>query len=188
MSHRLSQILDWIILDHFTWDKKQVSQGVGVLSLICIVTLAIHLELVEGMTPAARGQPDWIISENAFHLKVIKGNTEAARQDVIEDPTVYRYVNSQRINWLFIIKLSPWIRGFYERLVVVMKMTLKKSIGKLRLTVIQLQLILVETEATLNSITLIYLKDYINQQVTPTLAHFLRSRVKITANWKWRRR
>ena len=60
-----------------------------------------------------------------------------------------------------------------------MKMVLKKSIGKLRLTGVQLQTVRAETEATFNSTTLINLNDYINHQVAITSAHFLSSSKKI---------
>lgn len=57
-------------------------------------------------------------------------------------------------------------------MVGVKKMGLKKSIRKLWLTGIQLQTLLAEIEASLKSITLIYLNNYINHQVAIMSAHF----------------
>ena len=62
---------------------------------------------------------------------------------------------------------------FYEHLVGVPKIPVTKSIGKLRLTVIQLQIMLTEIETTLNSRPLVYLRDDINDHVTTTPMHFL---------------
>ena len=63
--------------------------------------------------------------------------------------------------------------GFYERLVGVTKMALKKSIVKLRLTSVQLQTILAEIEGTVNSRPLTYLNDDLDDQSIITPAHFL---------------
>ena len=52
-------------------------------------------------------------------------------------------------------------------------MALKKSIGKLRLTSFQLQTVLTEIEATLNSRPLIYINDDINDRTIITPMHFL---------------
>ena len=65
------------------------------------------------------------------------------------------------------------VDGFYERLVGVTKMALKKSIGKLRLTSLQLQTTLAEIEATLNSRPLIYINDDLKDQTIITPMHFL---------------
>ena len=75
---------------------------------------------------------------------------------------------------------------FYERHVGVTKIAVKKSLGKLRLTGIQLQRILTEIKATLNLRPLIYLTDGINDHVIITPMYFFFSQHKegLTTSWK----
>lgn len=62
--------------------------------------------------------------------------------------------------------------GFYERLVGVSKMALKKTIGRLSLTRSQLHTIITEVEGVVNSRPLVYVdNDLENQIITPM--HFL---------------
>ena len=69
-------------------------------------------------------------------------------------------------------ELSPWMEGFYERLVGITKTALKKTIGKLYLTHTQLQTIITEVEAVINSRPLVYVDDDLeNEIITPN--HFL---------------
>ena len=86
---------------------------------------------------ARRGKPNEIISDNASQFKVAKNAIDLAWENLVKDPDVISYVNERRIKWSFVIELSPWMGGFYERLSIT-KMALKKSIGKLCLTSIQL--------------------------------------------------
>ncbi|XP_057305456.1 uncharacterized protein LOC130642387 [Hydractinia symbiolongicarpus] len=150
----------------------------------CITTRALHLELVDGMSAehfllalrrfiARRGKPNQIVLDNASQFKAAKETIDLAWKSTINDPTVHSYLANERIEWSFIIELSPWMGGFYERLVGTTKMALKKSIGNLRLTSTQLQTILTEIEATLNSRPLTYLGDDLNDQTFITPAHFL---------------
>ena len=59
--------------------------------------------------------------------------------------------------------------GFYERLISITKMALKKSIGKFCLTSIQLQTILPEIEAVVNSRPLVYVNNEVERRtiITP---------------------
>ena len=67
--------------------------------------------------------------------------------------------------------------GFYERLVGITKTALKKTIGKLYLTHTQLQTIITEVEAVINSRPLVYVDDDLeNEIITPN--HFLPLNIK----------
>ena len=68
---------------------------------------------------------------------------------------------------------SLWIGGFYERLVGISKMALRKAIGKTCLTMLQLQTFLTETEAIINSRPLVYLGEDLNDSTALTPSHFL---------------
>ena len=111
----------------------------------CTAVCAVHLEVVEDMTAehfleafwrfiARRGKPIKIISDNATTFKAAKNTIDTAWNDIARDREVHSYLSKNRIEWKFIIELSPWMEGFYERLVGITKTALKKTIGKLYLT------------------------------------------------------
>ena len=56
--------------------------------------------------------------------------------------------------------------GFYQRLVGITKMSLKKTIEKLYLTQTQLQTIITEVEAVINSGPLVYVDDDLENQLS----------------------
>ena len=67
--------------------------------------------------------------------------------------------------------------GFYERPVGITKAALKGTIGKLHLTHTQLQTIITEVEAVINSRPLVYVDDDLeNEIITPN--HFLSLNIK----------
>ena len=118
--------------------------------------LLIHLRCCEGRPPivddlAADGfllalrrfiarwaNPSEIISDNAAQFKLSKSTINVTWQKVIKDPSGQSYISNLGIKWPFIIELSPWRGGFYERLVGSSKMALTKSIGKNYLISLQL--------------------------------------------------
>ena len=63
--------------------------------------------------------------------------------------------------------------GFYKRLISITKMALKKSIGKLCLTSIQLLTIMTEIEAAVNSRSLVYVNNEVEHRTIITPMHFL---------------
>ena len=165
-------------MDRYLSKKATECSKVWACLFTCIATRGIHLELVEDMTPeqflmalrrfiARRGKPEVIISDKVADITI-----EKAWQKVLRDAEVQSNVSEQRITWLFIKELSPWIAGFYERLIGITKMALKKSIERLSLTNIQLQTTLSEIDAIVNSRPLIYLEGDVNSQII-TPHHFL---------------
>ena len=89
-----------------------------------------------------------------------------AWENVVKDPVI-SYVKERRIKWSFIIEFSPWMEGFYERLISTTKMALKKSIRKLYLTSIQLQTILTKIETVTNSRRLVYVNNEVEHRTLP---------------------
>ena len=99
---------------------------------ICLVTRAIHLELMKDMTAeeflcgflrfiSIRGTPAEITSDNALHFKTASKVLDLVWKDVIRCEEVQDYVSNSRIKWSFIVELAPWMGGFYERLVGLVK-------------------------------------------------------------------
>ena len=119
------------------------------------------------------GTPDQIISDNVTQFKLAKKTIAGIWSDILNDPDVQSYVATKGIQWKFIIQLAPWMGGFYERMVGVVKSSLKKSIGHVSLDMIQLITFLSEAKAVVNSRPLVYVGDDINSDITLSPAHFL---------------
>ena len=156
----------------------------------CVAVRAIHLELVEDMSGnefiealrrfvSRRGKPKRIISDNAKQFKLAKNTIDLAWAELIHDPEVLSHASKHKIDWSFIVELSPWMGGFYERLIGVVKRCLRKSISKLTLTSSQLRTILAEIEAVVNTRPLVYVGEDIDQQTVITPAHFTSINPKI---------
>ncbi len=64
--------------------------------------------------------------------------------------------------------MSPWMEGFYERLVGMVKRGLKKALGKRLATIDHLHTIITEVEAVLNSRPLVYVDSDLEDQVAMT--------------------
>ena len=141
----------------------------------CINVRAIHLELAGNMITesflmcfrrfmARRGKPAMIISDNANQFKVGKLVADDIWNPIERDTDVQTYVSNEGIKWKFVTEYSPWQGGFYERLVGITKRSLRKSLGKSKMDEQQLSTILVETEAVINSMPLVYVENDINSK------------------------
>lgn len=82
-------------------------------------------------------------------------------------------MSTKGIKWKFITELAPWIGGFYERLVGLVKRSLRKSLSRRLVTDVQLITVLKEIEATISSRPLVYVGDHVNSMITLTPSHFL---------------
>ena len=78
---------------------------------------------------ARRGKPAQIISDNAKQFKQASSTLDITWHEMLHNPEVQTYSSNQRIKWKFIVELSPWMGGFYERLIGVTKRAFMKSIG-----------------------------------------------------------
>ena len=160
------------------------TQKVWICLFTCLVTRAVHLELMQDMTTeqfllglrrfvARHGSPHSIISDNASQFKLAADTIDKIWGQILTEPDVISYSVTERIRWKFIVELAPWMGGFYERLVGLVKRSLRKSIGKLCLTNEQLLTVLKESEAIVNSRPLVYIGEDINSGTALTPAHFL---------------
>lgn len=145
-----------------------------ILLFTCAVTRAVHLELVTSLSSeitllalrrfiARRGMPAVIFSDNA------KCFCTAADQ-------LLKTFGSDSPRWNFSPPRAPWWGGWWERLVGSTKSALKRSIGKRLLSCTELETMLHEVEACLNSRPLTFVGDDIDSGVPLTPSHFLLGR------------
>ena len=128
-----------------------------------------------------RGVPSEIISENALLFKTANRTLDLVWKNVCIDKDVQSFVSEKRIRWNFIVELAPWMGGFYERLVGVVKKSMRKAIGRKMMTLIQMQTFLKECEAVVNSRPLVYVGEDINSNISLTPGHFLTINPRVAA-------
>lgn len=160
-----SQPFDFVGLDylgplHAATDQE--ASKVWVCLSTCFVTRAIHLELVPDQSTrqflncfcrfvARRGTPVTLYSDNASKLKLASSILDSSWEDAAQQQDVRAYLSFQGIQWKFIAALAPWQGGVYERLVGMVKRSLRKTLGRQHLPLEDLRTLIVETECILNS-------------------------------------
>ncbi|XP_073947156.1 uncharacterized protein [Choristoneura fumiferana] len=116
----------------------------------CLAVRAIHLEIVNDLTAeecllalrrfaATRNTPKRLYTDNASYFKLTS--------EVVKKP----FCISKGIEWRFICQLAPWHGGYYERLVGVVKHSLKRTLEKHLLGDSKLLTVMKEVEAVVNS-------------------------------------
>lgn len=108
-----------------------------------------------------------------MQFKLASDTLENLWRQIVTHSDVCTYVANEKIKWKFITEFAPWMGGFYERMVELVKRTLRKAIGKARLTSEQLLTVVKEAEAVVNSRPIVYAGDDIHSHITLTPAHFL---------------
>ncbi|XP_065191904.1 uncharacterized protein LOC135822994 [Sycon ciliatum] len=150
--------------------------------ITCMVTRAVHLEPVHDMTAAEfllalrrfvarRGTPELVVSDNAPQFKLAKSALDIAWSNIVVDTSVTSYISRHQIQWHFIVANSPWMGGMYERLVGIVKRSMRKTIGRRLLTTSQLATLLPEVESVVNSRPLVYVDEEQCTVLTP--GHFI---------------
>ena len=152
-------------------------QKVYVALFTCTRIRAAHLELVlDNSTDSflqafrrfisRRSKPSLIISDNATSFvdasKVLK--------KLYDDPKVKDSMLNDRIEWHFVTPRLPWEGGFYERMIALVKVSLKKCLGKAFVTHEEMSTLIAEVEAVINDKPLAYIGEDIrdNDPVTPS--------------------
>ena len=94
------------------------------------------------------------------------------------DEEVQSFMSTNGITWKFVTEYAPWKGGFYERLVGMTKRSLRKSLGRSKVSGAELYTLITEIEAILNSRPLVHLDDDINSGEAITPAHFLSANIR----------
>ena len=142
-----------------------------ILLITCGVVRALHLELVNSLGVedcvlalrkfiARRGIPSIIYSDNAKTFGAAHGQLQKLYGVLCPD-------------WRFIVPRAPWWGGWWERLVRTVKAALRKSVGTRSLTHKELDTLLVEIEACVNSRPLTTVYDSPDDWHCLTPAQFL---------------
>ena len=142
-----------------------------ILLFTCAIVRAVHLELTESMSlvecmqairrfVARRGLPSVIYSDNA--------KTFVAAS--LEVQKVFGYLAPK---WRFNVPRSPWWGGWFERLIGSVKLALRKSLGVRFVNKTELETILIEIEACINSRPLTFVSDEPDFDHYLTPSHFI---------------
>ncbi|GFS39009.1 integrase catalytic domain-containing protein [Trichonephila inaurata madagascariensis] len=104
------------------------------------------------------------------------------------EPEIQNYFGKKGIKGQYIVERAAWWGGCWERMVQITKFALRKILGKALISFEELQTILAEIEAIINSRPLTYVYIEPNEPCPPTPSNFLTGR-RLTAlpNWSDKR-
>ena len=149
----------------------------------CAVTRAVHLEIVTDLSTetflqafrrfsSRKSLPRTMISDNA--------STYLAAADELKElftsPLLSDALSRKGVQWQFIPKRAPWYGGFWERLIGLTKVSLKKILGRTFTTLPNLQTLIVEVEAILNDRPLTHLSSDVTDPEPLTPSHLIYGR------------
>ena len=124
----------------------------------CAVSRAVHLEIVTDLTvecflqafrrfSARRSLPRLVLSDNASTFL----SAAEELKSLFSSPSLTNALAKTGVEWRFIPKRAPWFGGFWERLIGLTKLVLKKVLGRAFTTLNSLQTLIVEIEGILNN-------------------------------------
>ncbi|XP_055524492.1 uncharacterized protein LOC129718097 [Wyeomyia smithii] len=154
---------------------------------VCLVTKAVHIELVADLTTSAfiaafkrfvarRGKPSIVMCDNGKNFVGAKRELDELRKVFLTQRSQEQIVSEAAddgVEFKFIPPRSPNFGGLWEAAVKSMKQHLKRTIGMKVLTPDELQTILVQIESCLNSRPLTPLSNDPGDFEVLTPGHFL---------------
>ena len=99
---------------------------------------------------------------------------------LLKSPILEKHLGKHTVQWKFIPKRAPWYGGFWERLICLTTVALRKVLGRANICLPELQMIVTEIEAILNDRPLTFISSNIDDEQPLTPSHLLYGR-RITA-------
>ena len=175
---------DHVGLDHcgplYTRVGKAKPQKCYVLIITCAVTRGICLELVEDMSVnhfmlgfrrfvSDHGLPSYIMSDNSPTFTCCSKEFRA----ILNDPRFERYMGSRNIRWDHYLEYAPHWGGWIERLNHVFKASVRKVLSGVQVSYVELNTLLKEVAAVVNSRPISYVYDDVHegQAITPSMLY-----------------
>ena len=146
----------------------------------CVNTRAVHLEVISDLTEESflqafcrfvsrRSLPATMIFHNAStYLSAASEIEQLMNSTMVQDT-----LRNRGTTWKFIPKRVPWYGGFWECLIGLTKMTLKKMLGRTFISLTGLQTIVTEIEAVLNDHPITYVSSDVSDPEPLTPTHLL---------------
>ena len=147
------------------YSSDQTMHKAYICLFTCAATRNVHIELVPNMSAPAliRCLKRFIGRRGKFHMAVSDNFKSFISQEL------QQFLTSEGISWTHILPKSPWWGAFYERLIRIVKESLKKSLGNAKLTYEELETVLIEIESVVNCRPLTYLfEDEAEEALTPS--------------------
>ena len=107
----------------------------------CLSIRAVHLELVKGLSAQMfldclrrfiplGGRPRTIICDNAPQFGLVKSTLDWQWSELFKADELRNFLGCESIESSFTTALAPWQGGFYERLIAMVKQSLRRGMGR----------------------------------------------------------
>ena len=137
---------------------------------VCATSRAIHLEMTTDLTTKSfiqafkrfigrRGVPRYIHSDNGKTFESASKEIASQIKGIANELPDNNFFNQYKIQWNFIVPRAPWWGGFYERMVQMVKKSMRKVIGTANLNYLELETVLVQIEGIINDRPLMYIEE-----------------------------
>lgn len=175
---------------YFIKEKKHRNRNkikIYVATFICLVTKAVHLEVVSELTTEAfiaslkrlfarRGKARAIYSDNATNFVGASNHLREMFEFIQNDKNqrvINQYLTNEGILWSLIPPRSPHFGGIWEASVKSFKHHMQRTVGDTLFTLEEFNTFVIEVEAILNSKPLTFMSTDSDDPLVLTPAHFL---------------
>ena len=150
--------------------KGTPESKVYIVLFTCAVTRAVHLELVRDLSAISflqalrrfcgrRSCPKMLLSDNATYFTSVAKHLS----DIMNVTDVTNYLSGIKCQWRFIPARAPWFGAIWERCIGIIKMGLRKVLGRALVSYDELLTLITELEAVVNDRPLTYASGALNE-------------------------